>query len=298
LSDIRQRLASIAESAITLVKVCKASGVGYCSAVNSKELKAQLVERIDIQAMLRSMCAADLGEAGDLTEAVGEKRGVLASSARGVAAHPAGLPADGGEETQLWLRQQQQSEELAGRRLGTFELVANTSSCELKMAELQRQLQVQQELAAEGGNGRRIRGLIRRRPAMLVDGDREDFNPDERSYLARRGCCWPVRLRLSADEVDNQSDDDGESSCEQFAELTADSSAVTRLLLRLLLRTLEALRWRHGWKRSMICLEAEELELANILAPLRVRQQEILAPLRESETTANRPPHLMLPIFG
>uniref|UniRef100_A0A1I8JQ27 FH2 domain-containing protein n=1 Tax=Macrostomum lignano TaxID=282301 RepID=A0A1I8JQ27_9PLAT len=33
-------------------------------------------------------------------------------------------------------------------------------------------------------------------------------------------------------------------------------------------------------------LEAEELELANILAPLRVRQQEILAALRESETTA------------
>uniref|UniRef100_A0A1I8I2V1 Uncharacterized protein n=1 Tax=Macrostomum lignano TaxID=282301 RepID=A0A1I8I2V1_9PLAT len=63
LSDIRQRLASIAESAITLVKVCKAI----------KKLKAQLVERIDIQAMLRSMCAADLGEAGDLTEAVGEK---------------------------------------------------------------------------------------------------------------------------------------------------------------------------------------------------------------------------------
>uniref|UniRef100_A0A1I8I1G1 Rho_N domain-containing protein n=1 Tax=Macrostomum lignano TaxID=282301 RepID=A0A1I8I1G1_9PLAT len=46
--------------------------------------------------------------------------------------------------------------------------------------------------------------------------DREDFNPDD-SYLPEEAAA--AEAATSADEVDNQSDDDGEL-CEQFAELS------------------------------------------------------------------------------
>uniref|UniRef100_A0A1I8HII1 Uso1_p115_C domain-containing protein n=1 Tax=Macrostomum lignano TaxID=282301 RepID=A0A1I8HII1_9PLAT len=190
--------------------------------------------------------------------------------------------------------------------------------------------------------------------------DREDFNPNDSSLPEE---AVAAEAAASADEVDNQSDDDGEL-CEQFAELgeaeldqmiqEAESALKdvgelaqleqdededsTKAELAALLTRLEIAEQKLDEEQLLTAcgdeataeaaaeaggaqmdtggnaaaeggtageesdlefdytelnttelddlLEAEELELANILAPLRVRQQEILAALRESETTA------------
>uniref|UniRef100_A0A1I8JRC8 Fibrous sheath-interacting protein 1 n=1 Tax=Macrostomum lignano TaxID=282301 RepID=A0A1I8JRC8_9PLAT len=175
--------------------------------------------------MLRSMCAADLGEAGDLTEAVGEKPQPRSLRLTQLACQ---LTA---EKNSAVAEQQQQSEELAdGRAAATASGSARAAAAGGNGEESEVDQEEEASDAVDKSDGE----------AALLSDDSGSVGEDEAEFLtrisakeaeiaeleqeirdlreaAKRLLLLP-RLRLLPMRWINQSDDDGEL-CEQFAEL-------------------------------------------------------------------------------
>uniref|UniRef100_A0A1I8FPE7 MFAP1 domain-containing protein n=1 Tax=Macrostomum lignano TaxID=282301 RepID=A0A1I8FPE7_9PLAT len=153
------------------------------------------------------------------------------------------------EKNSAVAEQQQQSEELAELRT--------------KMAELQRQLQVQQELQQKAATAEESEVDQEEASDAVDESDGEaallsDDSGSKRLLLPR--------LATSADEVDNQSDDDGEL-CEQFRELSEAE------LDQMIQEAESALKDRACAARTRRGRRLNQAELAALLTRLEIAEQ-------------------------